>query len=89
MSRLTLIDLSPIPMTCIICDAEFVSSRSENTYGVARYEDDVVPDDYKGEWGGAPACPTCYWVERGLHAAQPSAFIPFATIRNIVKGSAE
>jgi hypothetical protein len=28
---------------------------------VARYEDQVVPDNYQGEWGGAAVCVPCYW----------------------------
>lgn len=80
----TVVDLSFIPMQCVICEAEWDEPRSAKSYGVARYEDEVVPDDYKGEWGGAPVCVTCFHVERGLHASSPSRFIPFSEIRAIV-----
>lgn len=45
----------------------------------------MVPDDYNGEWGGAPVCPRCYWIERGLHSANPGAFLAFAAIAKISK----
>jgi hypothetical protein len=84
MSAITVIELSAYPVTCTICDVEFTQSPSGPSYGVARYEDEVVPDNYEGEWGGSPVCPTCYWVERGMHSQEPSGFLPFSRIRNAV-----
>lgn len=75
------IELSRYPVTCAICEAEFEQSPMGPSYGVARYEDEVVPDSYSGEWGGAPVCSRCYFVERGMHSIEPNAFITFNEIR--------
>ena len=77
------INLSPWVFDCAICDRH-VEQTSGRSYGIARYEDEVVPDAYEGECGGAPVCNRCYWIERGMHAADPKSFISFRLIR---KGS--
>jgi hypothetical protein len=78
---ITVIELQAFPVTCAVCDLEFSQSRSGPNYGVARYEDEVVPDGYQGDWGGSAVCVACYWIERGMHAAEPEAFIPFSKIK--------
>jgi hypothetical protein len=85
MSAITVIELQAFSVTCVICDMEFAQSMSGPSCGVARYEDEVVPDKYEGVWGGSPVCVTCYWVERGMHAAEPDAFISFARIKKARK----
>jgi len=83
---ITVIDLNIIPVQCTICDLEWEEAMSAPSFGIARYEDEVVPDDYQGEWGGSPVCRRCYWIERGLRAETPERFIPFSEIREISKG---
>ncbi len=81
MTPITIIDLTSYVFDCAICERTVEQPASAPSYGVARYEDEVVPDSYTGEWGGAPVCEPCFWIERGMHAATPEAFIPFARIR--------
>jgi hypothetical protein len=81
-----LISLTPYVFDCIICDEHVEQSSTAPSYGVARYEDEVVPDFYQGEWGGSPVCDRCYWIERGMHAKEPTIFIPFSRIRKVSKG---
>lgn len=84
---ITIIELQRHPIECVICDRTSEQPPSTPSYGVARYEDEVVPDAYQGEWGGAPVCPSCYWIERGIHAAEPDAFIPFSRIRRLSRSA--
>lgn len=51
--RVQVIDLWPIIAECVVCGAD-----SLNT-GIPMYEGDVLPNDWSGEWGGAPACRRC------------------------------
>ncbi len=85
MSAITIIDLSGYVFTCAVCEREFENVRSSRSFGIARYEDEVVPDGYQGEWGGAEVCERCYWIERGMHSAQPQAFITFSELRRVAK----
>ena len=34
--------------------------------GIPVYEDLILHNDYKGEWGGVPACPRCHAVQQLL-----------------------
>ena len=81
--RITIISLSAYVFDCTICDRHVELPQHAKTFGVARYEDEVVPDNYTGDWGGASVCERCYWIERGLHAQDPGATILFSTIRKI------
>lgn len=83
--RITIISLSAYVFDCAICDRHVELPYHAESHGVARYEDEVVPDGYTGDWGGASVCERCYWIERGLHAKAPEAFIPFSVIRKISK----
>jgi hypothetical protein len=83
MNNITVIDLQRYVIECVICGRTSEQPPSAPSFGVARYEDEVVPDNYKGEWGGGPVCPTCYWIERGIHSSESDAFIPFSRIRDL------
>jgi len=87
--RITVIDLSAFIFDCGICDVHVEQPRSTKTYGVARYEDEVVPDGHTGDWGGMSVCERCYRIERSLHQDDPQAFIPFQTIRRISLGGGQ
>jgi len=77
--NVVVVELYPVTYECVICGAE-----TQGKHGLARYEDQVVPDDYEGEWGGAPACALCYVVAGGLQAAHPGRIILFDDIRRLV-----
>lgn len=83
MPSIAIIDLTCYEFDCTICDVHVSVPQSSRTHGIARYEDEVVPDHYKGEWGGAPVCTRCYWIERGMHSTNPDRFIPFDVIRKV------
>lgn len=59
--RITVIDLSPHFDKCCVCDEEV-----QMQYGLAMYEDLLVPDDWPGEWGGFTACKRCYDTFTGI-----------------------
>jgi hypothetical protein len=70
------IELWPATTNCVICDAECLHRQ-----GLAIWEDRIVPDEYQGEWGGAPACPECFEIARDLQAESPGSWIPFSAVR--------
>lgn len=74
--RILLIELWPAWTECVICSAECLHRQ-----GLAIWEDQIVPDDYQGEWGGAPACPECYELAADLQEENPGKPIPFSAIR--------
>lgn len=76
----TVIYLHPPEADCWICDERCLCQQ-----GVARYEDMIVPDDYEGEWGGAPVCLTCFYIVRGLQAEHPGRILLRAAVRQLVK----
>jgi hypothetical protein len=80
-----IISLNTYNIQCSICGIEFMQLPDRASFGVARYEEVVVPDGYEGEWGSAVVCPNCYWVERGIHARFPTLHITFDMIARITK----
>jgi hypothetical protein len=42
--------------TCWACGAD----ATLDNCGIPHYEDFVLPNDWQGEWGGAPACRQCF-----------------------------
>ena len=62
MADVTVIRLDEPWIVCSVCGKDDVSR-----WGLAVYEGQIVPDDYKGHWGGAPCCRECYqaWI-RGI-----------------------
>lgn len=75
-ARIHLIELWPHWTECTICGADCLLE-----FGLAIYEDLIVPDHYEGEWGGAPACKKCFDHSRELQAARPGDFITFQEVR--------
>lgn len=62
--------------TCCVCERECGLAQ-----GIAVYEDVIVPPDAE-DWGGAPACWTCYMaLERGVIQAG----MDFAEARQLVR----
>jgi len=76
---LLVIDMSEHTYECTICDIETTSG-----FGIPIYEDEIVPDDYKGEWAGLPVCPGCFYVVRGWQHEHPGEKITTGEIRKIV-----
>lgn len=52
--NLVVIDLWPIVAECCVCGA------ASSGQGIPVFEGDILPNDHDGEWGGAPACKTCF-----------------------------
>lgn len=77
---ITVTDLNIIPLQCVICEEEWEQPRSAPSYGVARYEDEVVPDNWKGDWGGSPVCGSCFRAERKLRDKYPDVHLTFRSI---------
>jgi hypothetical protein len=55
LPNVTVIDLYVPWATCSICGADTVSR-----WGVPRHNGDLVSNAFAGEWGGSPACETCF-----------------------------
>lgn len=51
-----IMDLWPPESECFVCGARLFGT----TFGVPTYEGEVLPNDWPGEWGGFPACETCF-----------------------------
>jgi len=62
--RITVIELWPATDNCCVCDEEVLMR-----YGLAMYEDLLVPDGWQGEWGGFTACRRCYDTFTGIKEA--------------------
>lgn len=77
--RIEVIDLWPPWADCTICE-----EPTPLKFGIARYEDVIVPDDYEGEWGGSPVCERCNFVVIGMQ--RKGRFLTFAEVRRVVKG---
>lgn len=55
------IDLWPHETECVLC-GEWLYLKDAK--GLPMYEDEVVPDDYPGEWAGFSVCDACYAKHR-------------------------
>lgn len=59
MTEVHVIELWPATTECIVCGRE-----TPFGYGLAMYEDEIVPDDAE-EWAGFPCCEQCYDLNEG------------------------
>lgn len=50
-----IIDMWEPTTECFVCSVETYID-----YGLAVYEDEILPNDWNGEWFGATVCPRCY-----------------------------
>lgn len=75
-SKIHVIEMWPMWIECHVCGSEDLSG-----YGIAIYEDQALPDNHQGEWGGVPVCLQCYAVERWMRTKQPDGEIPLSKIR--------
>ncbi len=63
--EVVMINLSRAEADCRLCGKRgFLDSMP----GLPMYEDEVLPDDYEGEWAGMPVCPGCYAKHRPTDA---------------------
>lgn len=60
MSEITIIELWPQEDECCVCGALVICYSCGPNYGLAMYEDEIVPADWPGEWGGFTACQSCF-----------------------------
>jgi len=79
--KFLIIDLQPFEVDCRICEQTFAVPRHLPSYGIPLYEDLIVPDDYQGEWGGAPVCKGCYDTVRTMQTSQPGTFVAVHQVR--------
>lgn len=69
MKIIEAIDLYPIQEYCWACGVFVIPLR----HGLPVYEDEILPNDWQGEWGGVPSCPECYEVQGLLTEPMPAA----------------
>jgi hypothetical protein len=77
---LIIIDMSPHWYDCIICDCE-----TSGEHGVSVYEDEILPDDYDGEWAGFTVCPRCYSMVRAWQVGHPRQKISTVEAKRMIK----
>jgi hypothetical protein len=75
-AKILLLELWPARTNCVICGTECGLE-----YGLAVYEDLIVPDDYRGEWGGAPACRRCFDLAAEIQKQRPGQFVSFSEVK--------
>jgi hypothetical protein len=77
MSDITIIDLTPIMIDCFLC-----GSHDYDRQGLAVYEDEILPDDWPGEWFAKSCCRECFaaWKEGVI-----KPHMSFAEARRAVK----
>ena len=63
---INVIDLQGYDIDCAVCGQGWSYSPRAPHYGIPVYEDEILPDDDTGEWGGQPVCPRCYFIVRGM-----------------------
>jgi len=62
------IDLNPHCVECRVCGEAVYLGEG---FGIPMYEDDVLPNDWPGEWGGFPACQRCFLAQQGITKPTP------------------
>lgn len=51
--------LWPTESECWVCGAFLAPPE----HGIPIYEDEILPNDHVGEWGGVDACARCFWLQ--------------------------
>lgn len=72
-SERMVLNMQSLPADCWAC-GENASGRQ---CGIPVYEDMILPNDWQGEWGGAPACRECFLLQSTL--IEPMARAKFRT----------
>jgi hypothetical protein len=62
------------------CECTLCGVVTSDKYGIAIWEDTIVPDDYEGEWGGSPVCKRCYDAAAQVQARRPGEIITFSDV---------
>jgi hypothetical protein len=57
------IRMQSLPADCWVCGSPDATGLD---CGIPIYEDLILPNDWQGEWGGAPACPQCFELQNRL-----------------------
>lgn len=58
----TVIQMQAIPADCWVCGADATGLD----FGIPVYEGNVLPNDWKGEWGGVPVCKRCFDAQQTI-----------------------
>jgi hypothetical protein len=64
------IRMQAMPCDCWVCGSP---EATGSNMGIPVYEDLILPNDWQGEWGGAPACPKCFEKQSRLTEPMPLA----------------
>lgn len=75
------IQLYPREEECAVCEALIVGGRK----GIAMYEGEPVPHDWKGEWGGFSCCEKCFAEFEHVQGDAALRCVWFAEKRRIVR----
>ena len=67
----TVIRMQALPADCWACGGD----ASGLEHGIPIYEDLILPNDWPGEWGGAPACRSCF--DRQSELTEPTTVAEF------------
>lgn len=73
MGLIRVIELFPHEIDCYVC-GELCDPREH--LAIPIYEDEIVPDNWDGEWGGVPVCRECYEDARRRQALHPGEHVP-------------
>ena len=60
MRRREFEDFTIITLDEPTCDCWVCGTETFLDYGLAVYEDEILPNDWQGEWFGATVCKRCY-----------------------------
>lgn len=63
MAEMVVIELWPHTDFCCVCGEEVLME-----YGLPMYESEILPADWKGEWGGFTACRRCFELFNAIKA---------------------
>lgn len=64
------------PVGQSLCGVESLDEQA-----IAVYEDFILPDDYQGEWFGAPVCLKCWAKVDKLQAERPGEILTTSEVR--------
>lgn len=71
------VNLSPRERECAVCECIVVDGDK----GIAMFEGEPVPHDWRGEWGGFPCCETCFAEFERVQANEGQRRVWFASKR--------
>jgi len=82
MRRIETADFTIIRLDEPTCDCWVCGRETYLDFGLAVYEDEILPNDWSGEWFGATVCPRCY----GIFNNKVDAPLPLRAAQRIACG---